>query len=1720
MSIVKVPISNSTTFDSETDIGTDNELLLGDLERNDIIRVEAGGDSNLDVTIDIRNLVCGFYVRGSPNVHVKIIHDGEEISSRFAFGKNVVSVEFVDEDEDTLNPVSFAALTSDDFDWAKIEGVKDANGDIIDGLFPPNEKILHDSRTHLFVAGSIPDVLESCVESALSPLTGRGLVFAAGVLLNDLSIDLNYVRLADLNDQDQFLSRCHVTQGPVSFVKRDSGTSRVPLEVIGYTTITVDGPTSFLEIVFASPDGSPELSLVAQSSFTVKNTPDSSISGLIVDVSQGVVVTLSGMRLISDLQDNEPVAVVSGEGTVLYRDGLISHADSQKRMLFRVEDTTAVEFASTGEIEVDDYLWATQLHLQISKGAVVSFDGVALASPEGEGAVPTGLLASTGNFGLVLQSRDNPDLSDDEIVVTFKNKPTYLIAHSKFSNGVLVDSLGGKVPIRLSTTGGGLKTQRMFAIGADTVLSNVGVLFRDSEHYDAMDIDLTDLSNSNGATNAGAYGTLVFGTQATCVDGLGNLNFSKILKQRKSGSLPIWISRARHVITSWITHDPAIFKRAWDSSGSTLRVLTDLQDQYVPMRLDAAFAVGLSDGTSFTGQNGNLDLRLEVLLTEFQASGLDPTARARILTSVQSALFGDGDEGILPHTGVCGYFNSSKLGAETLRIWDADPSTEFTVFFETDDGIEFENPDKSKSRKFVYTGTNIYAVTFDDPNGHILGADEAHMIPRLTYMIIDDPTSANVEVYEEQKDADDNLVWLPTALSGEIDHQERKLRVALSNYLILWPSNVFLGRAPNNTVPNWANNELLDNLLVRSTSPYAPLTQNSIISLSPQNVHSGVNVFFMSDVFRIRHSSNVTSTGWENGKSATLSIQISGIPKIEGEDLLIDRDPDTQVLTAHQGFPRIYLQRTANVSLVLATPNVMLVRGGVFSTPKAIPDSFIGSGGDYANYTDADLLAPTEAVEFRPEDYTYVNNADSIKIDAQETKMQKNKLTTRESFELALSMFIKARTSGSVQQRLNDNLLAPEDNLWLSTTLTANSNAQLFLVVPDNLNTHQVVDGTNNDSVNSFIENQNPAPEDAKTLWDVTAVGTGITVSKMQVKWHAQNTKYSDGEYSMLIVSNDLLGDATDDKIASAVRFNIRPRTVDGLCQMKLQTIGNVMRAQFHVVPLLRTSIDGLQTIPATFALYSRIPLLMHVRAHDFITTRTISLNYGNPIPDAFANIRYTFDKADSTGLLEVQFVALPAVEEVGADETAQPSFEFEFVTLSMLTTDPQPEFSIRPKIAAAEGQDPEYNTNPDRIFVDGNEIFAAQPFLFNRTTPLQRRVTIGGLDATEEDVNGRRTYRIRTIWNHEGEPNPDRNFFMRIVSVNRLGFDEDGDFEVQKIIIPDRLADRTNYTFGRSALFSSALINWTNDSDKPGEIDIADQEAQFIVYPYQSQISSFSRGNGPVTSLDSEFMRQSELQRQLVGTTVARFEAGATMDPRITNPSSGGILQRSLVSTSERVWVGFCPLSTLTDTQGGVANLEWYLEVVVEGKNKDDDAITRQAKIYTSYSGNDEVTSANPVALDLDNQRRWIGAWVSFSEIAEEFSSLEKATIHARMRTKANEALSIFPEDPIKFLIGEVDLSKAGNLSLTSNLDGIEFSHIRIGNWMIASDSAGDLRLRHRVFADEQEAATGTDSTIRAVVSAPSVVALKSSMALATPTAVPVVATEFRLTGHPNTTA
>lgn len=1752
------PFAADLAIDKDTTI--DGGSALSTLDESNIIVFESTVAAEANplpiLTIDVDTLTCSFYIFGHVTVRILAATTGE-IGTRLGFGAGVSSVSFLNRASvgQSLVDPAFRTISGGEFLWSQVE--------VEDKIVAPTEKTANESRTHLLVAGTDGAILGACMSTL-------GSIFAAGVNLAGLEdIDLERTRFATVTTGSPEVSRCFIDMSSediqTTFTKRTTLSRTVELEVTRDTddvkshTIIVNPPGSgSSELTFEMvSNGLPQLVLQANSSVDVRGLLDPDkpqFSKFTIETVEDALVELSMVHILADTmtegdEDQPEGLVVEGAGSVVLEDCFVLAPDPDDvdefitSVLCRIADSSAVEFKSTGTFAgtyegANDLFVARQLRLRISKNAEVSFRGAVLVSPgHGDDAIiVTESLPDSGLFALILENNED-HVADAHISVSFygNDKPSYLVCETLSSNGILVDTKDGKTPISIRTMvqpDGGesdhavtLKTFRTAVFDPDTaVLNNVGVLFRDSAHY-VMDIDRVQLSNANGDTNSGDYGSLVFGTQAMSVDADSRPNLDNILQQQASGSLPVWISRERHVLTSWRAGESIALERKWNADKS-LRVLKywwDDEEAATPfrMRLDASFVVGLDDGRFFTGKDGGIDLHLEVLISDSQYTTEDPDAKAEILANVQQAVFGDDTNDIVPHTGVCGFFNNQELGKETVRVWDADPSASFSVFFETDNGIDITDPDGETRKKFIHTGMNVFAITFSEPEKDvkILADSPAHMIPRLTYTIFD--YAINTEDLEDEEPIVDlflnennaeNWTLVDRTVSMSISQSERKLRVSMRRFMFLWPSNLLLGRAVGAqyeggpTDPHVDNNDLLDNLLVKQNNAYASLSIKNIISLIPHLVHDDIYVYSMSDTFFIRHSSNVSTTGWPNDDLATLSFHMTAIPNLT-DNSLITRDQDTHVIPLSMNIPRVVLVLEAEVSLYLAVPNVLLLKGGTVDLEAVLPGDFKGELGNFANYTDVDLLAQHEAVEFDQASYTYADTSGSTTIATQEETMEQNVLRTKETFELALSMFARPKIDGELTARLNPNLLDAADlatyNAWLTTITGTHAESQLFLIVPNNKSDQQVISADNALQVSSFIEDDGTE----ETLWQVTVPTNtdGVSSQQVTVKWHATKSEtYKDGKYTVLIVPKDVLGDATTTTEATPVLFNVRPMTTDGLCKMSYQTIGNVMRAEFDVVPLLRSAIGDSETSASTFAVYSRIPLLMHVRAHDYLgaTKQTIQVTYKE---DQFQNHRYTFGKADSTGLLEVQFLALPAVE---ADQNT-PAFEFELTTMTSFETSEISQFSIKPKqIADGEGG---FATNVDRLFVGQTEIAPGFTSVFQRTTAADPSTTYGGLDATDDDAPGRRTYRIRTIWEPQADPVVNRNFFMRIKSVNVLAYQGEA-FAIEARTIDDTLSARKSYAFNDETLFSSAVLNWTSNNDDYGEDEIVSDTTSNVTYEFQSQISSSSRSGGSLQVLDTGFMRQSRISETLVEQQTG-FSSGVR-NPVITNPVSGAGLTRDLASIRERVWVGICPLGAIP------ANLELFFRVRVDGKDSSDATSSYYASVYVSHDDEDQVTSGQPVAMPQNDQQSWRGAWVDVSDVQTQLPSgyaPQTAFVAAMIRTKEGDT-SIFPNAPgaVEIPLGQIDLREAGMTEL-SQIDDVVLSHVRIGNWMMGSDAAGDLYFRHRVWADEKEASDLLGGKMQALVDAQSVTAIQTEIGEQSPGAVAVTASEFRLIGHQN---
>jgi hypothetical protein len=1295
-----------------------------------------------------------------------------------------------------------------------------------------------------------------------------------------------------------------------------------------------------------------------------------------------------------------------------------------------------------------------------AQGRVV-FDNVALISDVPENHTTKSTIANA-NYALVVKSV--VDLFDSKSVpVNFERNSVVVVKHQD-AYGMLFDSSGNKAHVRIAASG--TTTIRSFRAYTGTApLTNVGVVFMGAniadEPFDICKFDMSHMSFvAPTDDDEEAYlESIVFGTSAMSVDENGKSNLSAIVKSLV-GQKPKWISRKGHHLTSWKYDEvPVLYRRIDPISGRKVLYSDDDGENAVPMRQDLVFILGLTNESSeFTGANGglvgmDLELHSNANVDALEQDGLvTPAEAGGLLDELELKLFGKAGAGqlITPEVGIAGFMNSETGGSEIIRVFNAQPMGEVSIFFEPDEGFVQNDPSGEAKRRYYYLGDSVIKARFYDASTTPLFRSQhpsAWGLPAFSYLLSE---SDNVEAEIFYRDDSAFVLYDHTS---EIEMKNNDTSVFVDpDHAFLYKSALWIDPAPQElteTPTDYSERKArLDALQIDGVS----FSSRKAIPLSGSSKELYSFAYVTSEVFNLRH--NTTTSTWENDHATQVVFRI--LPYIDkAENLTFDSDERLSALVLRNG-EKVVLKMVANVQVVTTAPNVFMLKRAAESSDVLVDERLKLD----TNMFEPNLFTPSLATNAQY-DFDAANILNSI--------------VTGETVRLGLTMF--SRPSETT-------------NPFVSTNLSSYQGKQLFAIIPVET-TSRLYSAT--EAVNSF----HPVSTPTAAQWTVVAIEK-CTLKTIALEFTTGT--FANGTYPVIEVDAADLGDQQALESSEVIRFTITPRTTDSGANMANQTMGRILCGRFSVVPLFQ-SISGINSTPTesrAFNTFSRVPTLYQITKGSQATVSTDELR------------RYhIYSQTDTTpSTLTVRFVARPHVI------SGQPELQLRFRTR---TSQPQ-------------GQIDQFNLALPSPNPNGYA-------LLGQTSPVTFRIA----DLTLSGKTSHRDFVLTTRWASSNITAVNTRIFeVQLVNVRRMS--NDNVLTSSTLVNSPNILSSSPTPTSLEIGFSSVFLNYY--PTPPGPLSLTDLETAlnpsfsggggsgqpggddgepgggggggepvfFESMSFDVAIRSSSRsGTTTLTTADSGFGRRITIQENRPlqeDETVLQY-----MTPSRTVGGGTGELTRTLASFAERIWVGIIPTShVMTASEPPVpADLRVYFtaQISVTGGS-----VTGETKFFDSFYGGQEVDSTNRVlytapTTNVGDNPTWLGAWLDVSKLVVSGAPTSiLCNISFHIQSKENQLTNF--SNGVSVLLGRVNLTTAGRMELVE-MSGTQLSSLRIGNWTLYSDAAGDLRAEHRTFTSGE--GNGTDAGVSFTLDAPSVEALKTATS-----AVSVTGTGFRLTGHANT--
>lgn len=1442
-------------------------------------------------------------------------------------------------------------------------------------------------------------------------------------------------------------------------VAQDGGVA-VALEIQNGRTETNLFELLLKDFVATEDDGRPTVRLTVQEASAIKLSsfePDTFGDYVVLDCNlllkypepQEVAVPF----LLESLQMSGSAVVESAYvGTIL--DVHNVHVSKGSGMWNPEQSTFVFHGTSAAQATGPVNLWATSTDTCVLYGLQVQYDyaasrvrfeNVIFVSDVDDGHVTTLMIAiDEADYALALYNRVTPAVDAvAPIPVTFVGNSVVVVRH-RDAYGVLLDSEGEKRHMRLEfAEDATLRSYRDGFTVESGVMSNVGVVFRGvstttPEPLDIGDFDMAHMDQETPGVEDDYKNTLVFGTAALSVDDDNQSNVVQMVKTMV-GQEHKWISSKGHHLTSWKYDDAPVMYRKIDPTTGRKILYSDAECvTRIPMRQDVAYILGLTPETAeFTGANGgfigvDLELHSNGVIDALKDDAIINTEAAQVLTNaLEEELFGDG---VSPsHVGIAGSMNSQQGGSDVIRSFNAQPSGDFSIYFEPDEGFLQNDPSGAPKRRYYYLGNTVVKARFydDQSDVSILKSNyaSAWALPAFTYMLVEaDEVDARLYyvtegTYVEYDPTDDPVLITNSDMEVKVD----------ADHAFLLPSVVWV-----DTPPALASNDpeilRLDALLVNDQA----FDSRETVQLMASSVDLYNFTYVTSNVIRLKH--NTTTGTWATDALADVFFRL--IPFATAQTLdstfenlqtaFVVEDQDTNML----------FQMKANVQLVTTTPNVFLLRlEGELDDRKteAELDALKGEeNSESTNATDTNLFTSSEA-----SDAVYNFGATDIEDSVVES----------EEFELGLTMFSRAGTA--YNSFLNED---PAGDF---------TGKQLFAIVP--LVTESQLYNSDNPNRNTFRE--------GGEKWEVTAVAL-CTVQDVPLTFtDGYDSTIPNGTYKVLVVENSNLGDSAIPEPSGLIRFKVKARSTDAESNMQNQTIGQIMNARFRVIPLKQTPTAATTSNP--FHLFSRVPLAYRItKTGETVLTATVD--------DVERRIHQYQSTSATLQTLTVQLVAVPKRGGVN---------------------DPDLTLKISTRSGFAGGTTNQFELNETVGYeLNLSDLSSADSHVYNITS--NSSLDLSGF--TES-----RDFQFTTVW-YDASINPEslRLFQVELMGVRKLNAANTGATFTSTSSSDVFKGDGETPTSSELG-YGSVYLNWYGGAEDPptsGDLGAAlsggdNPNTLTESLELDMQIRSMSRtGYALLTGDEIEFSRTIRLRETQ---TVQEGDEFVFVSPSRTLLSGEGELTRHLASKSERVWIG---VLVRAHENGADLRIHFSGQYASTGEG----SVTSAApKFYTSYSEETLVNAANPSTYTYDNgddRPSWLGAWVDFSDLEITGSpSAITCLISATIRSGGVEQETRLPVDGLPVELGTIDLTQAGRLELVE-MSGTELSSLRIGNWTLYTDSAGDLRATHRTFVTGE--GSGQDASVQFTLTADSVAALKAADGVG---AVEVEGEAFRLTGHAN---
>lgn len=954
-----------------------------------------------------------------------------------------------------------------------------------------------------------------------------------------------------------------------------------------------------------------------------------------------------------------------GHANVLFKSGSSKTAND----LF----TNASNYASA---KIDQSRCQTinlSLNLNNSTGKV-TFDGVLFRSVTSNGNrfVLSNTTADATRYALRLESTVGLS-TESEHEVRFINRSSYIGVESANCNGILMKT-GSNRKIRLSANASSglavppnnlhrrsmLQSVRAFAVSSISSFSNVGVIFSGQDQSNiAMNIgdvslcnNVDDLTQGNAADNGLEY--VAFGTTAMSVDDSNVSNLATIVSNLASQGLK-WVSTQGHHIVGWKMDEPRVLYRKTHVGSHRKLVYTDNggTSPLAGQKMEHAFILGMiPDKTDdFTGETGGLlGLELELLSHEAlqQTFGKSSEILDEKLNELEDILFGSAD-GTQPfRVGIAGFLHSDKGGFEQLRIFNGQPSGQFTIMFETDEGFIVTDAQNAQKRLHYWLGMATLQARFQEPN---LGSNQVKLfrgkgdfspwaISPLRYQLIElDKVKVgvfNMTPIQNQTTVKKIIDNDDTDNVSLIGGTQKKIAVQLLDHALLWDGGVYLARPQDNDPANVRSqvndvraNQYLDNLRIKVAS------RPEIVSFGSVKWPQGLFVNFKSDSgsydfarykteFLLSHTlDGSVNTGWPQDKVVKLALQFLQNfkdtdtfehtqyviePQVTDNGVLLD---DQSILpiasnTGDQVMSNAFLlQMKAQVLVDATVVNAVLIQG-ISNTEASVAASLpnpkmFNSINEFQTSTEFELFTgkilngQKNAQNFiTPELMSPLHASDAIYNNA---TIDDNARVESTTFTLALSMFSKPGTER------NENVLAGD-----STYHAPIDGFQYIVVAP--LDTLNRVYTNSNTTVNTFNV-------DGSVSWNITVstsgdIGfpdgtytSGITIEQHDIKWGSSGGNRKNGRYHVIKIPARMFANLDDqNNVSSVIPIQVTAITKDKLAQLSNSIMGAPMRLAFDLVPLIKSTIAS--TNASTFALYSTVPKKYAMKFENVIGTSAV----------------------------------------------------------------------------------------------------------------------------------------------------------------------------------------------------------------------------------------------------------------------------------------------------------------------------------------------------------------------------------------------------------------------------------------------------------------------------------------------------------------------------------